>query len=234
MGLGAVGLLVVVLTVVLLVVLSRLRRARRAEFIAHHPLPRGLYDELRKTHPQLQPRDCQLVAQGLRQFFTAHLRAGMQPVAMPSQVADDLWHAFILHTRAYEAFCAQAFGRFMHHTPAVVLTNVKQSNASLRRCWWHCCRAENIDPRTPRRLPLLFALDTKYAIAGGFHYVPDCGPLSRRHDGSGGGSVVYCGTGFSDASADGSTEGFGDGGNDGGGDGGGGGGDGGGGGCGSE
>ena len=217
---------VVVCGVVLAVVWTRLRQARRAEFIRHHPLPRGLYDALRQKHPQLQPRDCQLVAQGLRAFFGSYLASGFKPVAMPSQVADNLWHEFILHTRAYEAFCQQAFGRFLHHTPAVALSSVAVSNASLRRCWWHCCRAENIDPASPTRLPLLFALDAKLGIAGGFRYVPDCGPLSRRSDGDGGATVVHCGTGFADGGVDGSTDGFGDGGggsgDGGGGDGGGG------------
>jgi hypothetical protein len=37
---------------------------------------------------------------------------------MPSQVANDQWHEFILHTRQYDAFCRQVFGRFMHRTPA--------------------------------------------------------------------------------------------------------------------
>ena len=79
---------VVILVVVLAVVWTRLRRQRRAEFIRRHPLPRGLYDALRKTHPQLSARDCQLVGQGLRAFFGACLNAGFQPVAMPSQAAD--------------------------------------------------------------------------------------------------------------------------------------------------
>ena len=209
---------------------TRLRRQRRAEFIRRHPLPRGLYDALRKTHPQLSARDCQLVGQGLRAFFGACLNAGFQPVAMPSQAADDLWHEFILHTRNYEVFCQQAFGRFLHHTPAVALVSVSNSNAALRRCWWHGCRAENIDPRAPSRLPLLFALDAKFGNAGGFSYKPDCGPLAWRtrggDDGGGGaGVVVHCGTDFADDGVDGSTDGFGDGAsgsNDGGSDGGGG------------
>jgi hypothetical protein len=41
---------------------------------------------------------------------------------MPSQVADDLWHEFILFTKNYDAFCRQAFGGFFHHSPAAVLS----------------------------------------------------------------------------------------------------------------
>jgi hypothetical protein len=198
-----------VLAVITLVIAQALRRARRAEFIRGYEFPRGLFAALQKQHPQLSPKDCQLVAQALRQFFGAYLRGGRQHVSMPSQVADDLWHQFILYTRNYDAFCRRAFGRFMHHTPAAVLGSARVSNTGLRRCWWHCCRAENINPRAPGRLPLLFAIDSKLKIAGGFHYLANCGPL-KAAAGEAGATAVYCGESFADASFDGSTDGFGD------------------------
>lgn len=49
---------------------------------------------------------------------------------MPSQVTDDLWHEFILCTRHYDAFCRRAFGGFLHHTPAVVLSRDRQNNSA--------------------------------------------------------------------------------------------------------
>ncbi len=185
------------------------REAARAEYIRHYTFPPGLFDKLRKKHPELSLKDCQLVANGLRQFFLTYLKSGRRFVSMPSQVVDDLWHELILYTRHYEQFCSRAFGRFMHHTPAVVLSADKQNNTGLRRCWWHACREENIDPSNPTRLPLLFALDSKLGIADGFHYRPDCKGPQRSDTGATGG---YCGGDFSDASIDGSTDGFGDGG----------------------
>lgn len=193
----------------LLAIWTHTRRSQRAEFIRSYTFPVGLFEKLRRRHPQLSLKDCQLVTQGLRQFFLAHLKSGGQFVSMPSQVADDLWHEFILYTRNYQGFCRQAFGRFMHHTPAVVLGSARQSNAGLRRSWWHACREENIDPRRPTRLPLLFALDTKLGVADGFHYAADCQGL-RRQAGADSGPVVYCGGDFSSADVDGSTAGFGE------------------------
>ncbi len=195
---------------------------RRAAHIRHAALPKGLFEKLRARHPQLTQKDCELVAHGLRQFFLAHLQSGRKFVSMPSQVVDDLWHEFILCTKNYQGFCRQAFGRFLHHTPAVVLTDDRLKNEGLRRCWWHACRDENIDPRTPSRLPLLFALDAKLNIAGGFAYVPDCGGV-RRAGADSSGSTAYCGSDFCSDGFDGGTDGFGDsdGGSDGGGDGGG-------------
>jgi len=184
---------------------------KREAYIRDALLPRGLFEQLRQHRPELSLKDCQLVANGLRQFFLAHLKSGRRYVSMPSQAADELWHEFILHTRQYDEFCRQAFGRFLHHTPAVVLAGRhRQANAGLRRCWWYACLEENLNPRQATRLPLLFALDAKLGIAGGFRYVLDCSGL--RREGADGSTVVYCGGDFSSASFDGGTEGFGDGG----------------------
>ncbi len=213
---------------------TRYRALRREAYIRSQEWPKGLLERLRKRHPQLTPRECQLVGQGLRQFFLAYLKGGRKFVAMPSQVVDDLWHELILYTRHYQRFCQRGFGHFLHHTPAVVLGRNRQGNAGLRRCWWWACQEEHINPKAPSRLPLLFALDAKLGIGGGFHYVPDCGSVRRtgRDDGGGGGcggGSPHCGADFSSDSFDGGTDGFGDGGADGDGGGGDGGGDGGGG-----
>lgn len=183
----------------------RVVASQREAYIRHFELPRGLFERLRKRRPELSLKDCQLVAQALRQFFLAHLKSGRQFVSMPSQVVDDLWHEFILYTRNYDRFCSKAFGRFMHHTPAVVLGPHQRGNAGLRRCFWWACKEENIHPQRPTRMPLLFAIDRKLGIADGFFYVPDC--RSLRADGNG---SVHCGGDFGSDGYDGGTAGFGD------------------------
>lgn len=187
----------------------RLHIARRREaHIQHFAFPKGVFAKVIARHPHLSLKDMELVAHGLRQFFMAYLKSEFQHVSMPSQVADDLWHEFILYTRHYQAFSRQAFGRFLHHTPAVVLAGgQRSSNAGLRRCWWHVCREENINPRKPSRLPLLFALDTKFKIANGYHYVADCHGPGRRDERDGG--ATHCGGDFSDNTVDGGSSGFG-------------------------
>lgn len=198
------------------------RQWKQIEFIQTYNFPRGLYGKLKEKHPEFGAKEFQLVARALRQFFLAHLRSGKKYVSMPSQVTDDLWHEFILYTRSYEQFCSKAFGRFMHHTPAVVLSPSKTDNEGLRRVWWYCCKDENIDPKSATRLPLLFAIDKKLGIKNGFVYSADC---KRAHlsdsSGGGGGGAAHCGGDFSDSSIDGGIDGFGDSGSsDGGGDGG--------------
>jgi hypothetical protein len=196
------------------------QRLRRAEFIRTYRWPRGLLNKLGEKHPGIGRKDAALVSRGLRQFFIAHLMSGKKYVSMPSQIADDLWHEFILYTREYQEFCKRAFGGFLHHTPATVLAPARsQSNEGLRRVWWYACKYENIDPRNPTRLPLLFALDAKLNVKNGFRYETDCRRAREM-----GGAGIYCGAEFSSSGIDGGTDGFGDGGSDGG--------DGGGGGCG--
>jgi hypothetical protein len=209
MNAAAIIIGMVVAVVLLLVAgnaLASYKRLRRAEFIRRYPWPRGLLDKLADHHPGFGRKETALVSEGLRQFFLAYLNSGRREVAMPSQVADDLWHEFILYTRDYGRFCDRAFGRFLHHTPAVALREgARGDNSALRRVWWQCCRDENIDPARPTRLPLLFALDTKLKIANGFVYAPDCEALRRNGD-----RGTQCGGDFSSSSVDGSTDGFGD------------------------
>jgi hypothetical protein len=176
---------------------NRWLQLKRAEFIRAYPLPRGLYDKVRKHRPELSYKDCALVAHALRQFFLAYLKSGRQFVSMPSQVVDDLWHE-------YNRFCRKAFGEFLHHSPAVVLGKLAATNEGLRRVWWFACREENINPRLPSRLPLLFALDAKLKIANGFHYSPNCDALRN-----GGAGNVYCGGDFKSLEFDGTIAGFG-------------------------
>ena len=89
-------------------------RLRRAEFIRTYEWPPGLLQKLEEQYPGLDRKDSALVSRGLRQFFIAYLMSGKLFVSMPSRVADDLWHEFILYTREYQRFCRRAFGSFMH------------------------------------------------------------------------------------------------------------------------
>jgi hypothetical protein len=179
----------------------------RDRLVREAPLPRFLRQKLLATYPHLTQRDAELVERGLRQFFIACQRSRRKFVAMPSQVVDSMWHEFILHTSAYREWCELVVGRFIDHVPAEVLGRNASTNDGLRRAWFWACRDESIDPKKPSRLPLLFALDNKFAIPGGFAYVADCRGV--RRDGSGaGGCGAYCGESFADGSYSGDADGF--------------------------
>lgn len=176
---------------------GRRRHAARRAYMSTYTFPKGLDTRLLKHHPRLTAPQVGRVFDGLRQFFAVALEAKGQFVAMPSQVVDDLWHEFILYTRNYELFCRRGLGRFLHHTPAVVASTERQG--SVHRTWQLACREEDINPRRPHRLPLLFALDGDFDIPGGFRYVPDCSrlPPDQRS------SDTYCGAALGDSGGDG-------------------------------
>ena len=90
-------------------------------------------------------------------------------IAMPSRVADDAWHEFILMTRLYHAFCDKAYGRYLHHTPDAV--SEKPIRPALPKT------LEVIDRYTAKRggdaaaalgaLPLLFTVDEEVGVGHG-------------------------------------------------------------------
>ncbi len=220
-GTSAFLLLLFLTTFAALIIWQINQNFRRERFIREYTWPPQLLEKIERQYGGFTRKESALVGNGLRQFFLAYHGGGYRQVSMPSQIVDDLWHEFILYTRDYNDFCSNAFGRFLHHTPAVRLApGLKSSNEGLRRVWYQCCKQENIDAKDPTRLPLLFALDRKFNVANGYVYHPDCEEL--RRNGSYGGQ---CGGDFSSSSVDGGTDGFGDssgdGDSDGGGDGGG-------------
>jgi hypothetical protein len=168
---------------------QRLLAANRERYIREFILPQGLFKKLHERRPEIDPKYHSLVARGLRQFFLCHLKSGRKFVSMPSQAVDDLWHEFILYTRNYQHFCGKAFGGYLHHTPAVELGKGQSDDVGLKRTWRYACLEENINPRAPARLPLLFAIDAKLGIANGFRYLPDCSKW--KPDGAGN---VHCGS----------------------------------------
>ncbi|MGM3277225.1 glycine-rich domain-containing protein [Ralstonia sp. 24A2] len=199
-GLFVAGIAILVLRAMF----NSARRKRRETYIQNYAWPPGLLERFAEKHPALSPIQREQVVRGLRQFFIVHLRSDCDYVSMPSRVVDDLWHEFILYTREYRDFCRQAFGKFLDHLPSAALSPLrKQSNIGLRRTWWWACKDEAINPRKPKGLPLLFAIDHQLAIPNGFYYVPDCATILP------GGEVRQCGADFANRRIDGSIEGFG-------------------------
>ncbi|PUA29669.1 MAG: hypothetical protein B0W54_03610 [Cellvibrio sp. 79] len=171
--------------------------SQREKFINRYVFPVFLTQKLQQQYPQLTHEQTGLVIKGLRQYFLMCCKAEKKLVAMPSQVVDELWHQFILHTRAYQVFCRKGLGRFLHHTPAEAMKGKKDASDSIKRAWRLACKIDGINPKKPERLPLIFALDTMLAIPGGFNYALDC---TRSRTGEHCASHIGCGGGCSGSS----------------------------------
>ena len=55
-------------------------------------------------------------------------------VYRPMAVIDEMWHEFILFSRAYTAFCRRFFGNYLHHKPTTSADRVRERDREdLRR-----------------------------------------------------------------------------------------------------
>lgn len=159
---------------VLGVIYLQVRRQARLKQLRTFELPKGVRSRFAAQHPQLSDTQIAQVKEALRDFFECCLRADRRPVSMPSQVVDDLWHHFILFTKAYSDFSQRTFGRYLHHTPAEAMQTPTQASEGIKRAWRLACFKEGIDPNAPSKLPLLFAIDAMLQVPGGFYYTLDC------------------------------------------------------------
>jgi len=185
-------------------------RQQRLQFINAYPYARVLDQRLAMRRPELDAGQRALVFEGLRQYFRMCLAGQAQMVAMPSQVVDDAWHEFILFTRQYQKFCTQGLGRFLHHTPAEAMPSPQTASDGIKHAWRLACADEGIKPKRPERLPLIFSLDARLGIAGGFIYALDC-KLASRNGNAYCASDIGCGGGGGSGSNGGDDDSGGDG-----------------------
>jgi len=159
---------------VLVFLLLRTRHKARLEFLREYRFHPMLARKVKDKYPHLSDSDVKMVFEALKDYFHLCNMAGKNMVAMPSQVVDVAWHEFILTTRSYKAFCQKAIGRFLHHTPTEVMKTPTLAQEGIKRAWRLACEKELINPLTPSRMPLLFAIDGLLNIPDGYRYTLDC------------------------------------------------------------
>jgi uncharacterized membrane protein YgcG len=100
-------------------IISRLRHNRRHAFIEGYEFPVALRAKLGAHFDSAY--EVEIALDGLREWYLACLSAPGESLGMPSRVVDVAWHEMILMTRTYHAFCEQAFGYYLHHSPESVM-----------------------------------------------------------------------------------------------------------------
>ncbi|MDI3326604.1 hypothetical protein QKW35_19680 [Pontibacterium granulatum] len=169
--------MIAVLAVIAFIVIRISRKSRakqRSDLIDSYEFPLRIRDKVASTYPHLDDRQVDQVLDGLRDYFHVCNTAGKRMVSMPSQAVDVAWHEFILFTKNYQQFCSKALGRFLHHTPAEAMSSPTMAQIGIKTAWRIACTREEINPKTPDRLPRLFAMDAALAIPGGFTYALNC------------------------------------------------------------
>jgi hypothetical protein len=182
---------VIAVVVVLIVVWSRVRARRRLAFIEGYAFPAPLQSKLREHHPQLTHLQADLAIEALREWFAACHHAKGRMIAMPSRVADDAWHEFILMTRLYHAFCNEAFGRYLHHSPDAV--SEKPIRPSIPKTL-EVLEANGKSVAALGALPLLFVVDDELGVENGSSWTRELVERQANNDSAagclGGGSHV--------------------------------------------
>lgn len=98
--------------------------------ILNYEFPAVVTNRFEAHHPS---EDLEAAKTALKLFFVTALynqeRTGRMDVEMTDEVADHLWHIFLLDTRAYAEFCDRAFGAMLHHIPYEEQKTLKEHQA---------------------------------------------------------------------------------------------------------
>lgn len=173
---------------------SERERERRRLFLEGYSFPPALRERLRAEYdPELSGTQLTLLLEGLRAWFLACLFADGKTLGMPSRAVDDAWHAFILMTREYHAFCEEAFGSYLHHAPEATMAEplagaLARTLAVIER---HSIAAQPSGGEND--VPLLFAIDSELGIEDGHDWRSEDVERLRRGGWTGGAMEASCG-----------------------------------------
>jgi hypothetical protein len=146
------------------------QHGRRLAAVDDYRFPGNVRQRFIQHHGELTVDGIRSVEAAARQWFRLGVRHPKARLAMPSVIVDDLWREFVSQTREYAEFCA-ALGRVPPRAPEPATTADGRSG-DLRATFRY---AQQDEPGGVRPLPVLFRVDQELAVAGGRHYLADCG-----------------------------------------------------------
>lgn len=168
------GIFLLLIFVLLGYAFYRKKKASQLLYIDRYRFNSAIGKKVQARYPHLTDTHIQLVFSGLREYFYICNQSRWRMVSMPSQVVDVAWHEFILFTRQYHTFCKKGLGRFLHHTPTEAMQTRTLAQDGIKRAWRLSCAKHSVNPSSPTRLPLLFAIDSQLNIEDGFTYSLNC------------------------------------------------------------
>jgi hypothetical protein len=182
----------------------RRRQRRNEEFIWRYPFPEWIEERCRHHHPDLTHDEWKLIEQGLREWFLCCAWRDGEVLGMPSQLVDEAWHEFILDSRAYAAFCEEAFGKYLHHTPeSSMSTPMAGALDQTAKAWDRAGGEDRGDSILWRLDALIGGWAASGEVGGGHHHHGGGGESSSGGEGGGGGDSGSggggCGGGGSDS-----------------------------------
>lgn len=122
-----------------------------------------LLEKMKEKYPKADTEELDIAIRGFEEYI--ELVKLYREVPMFSKSVDDVWHFFILNTKAYAAWCDEELGFFLHHNPTDKNAPVdsEEERKALGLLWMRACKEQRLDPFAfpPRReTPNLFLADT--------------------------------------------------------------------------
>lgn len=152
-------------------------------YIDNYRLPNIVLKKFMMENPQLIDEQVDAVIIALKQFFMMFALcqlSGNTPkkgFTMPSRIADELWHEFMLDSRNYELFCYKAFGKMLHHKPGLdnggnqKMYLMKSFPSELKNTYTYVHQLQSYNKLySIGGIALLFGIDAYLNIHDGFHY----------------------------------------------------------------
>lgn len=111
--------------------------------------PEKVKHELKEKYPDLNPKYYMMAFDATEQYFQLHKKYPKKFLYMPSEVADLVWHGFILHTREYMNYCEKEFGEYFHHSPFEIKPKTAKEKAHAKEqligLYMLACQHQDID-----------------------------------------------------------------------------------------
>lgn len=170
-----------------IVVMMEFREDARKEIQQRHALkdytfPARYMKEVQQRYPHLSLTEIERAYEQLRVYFRICWKQSPDAVTMPSRLVDVCWHTFIIDTRAYQQFCQDIFGRFLHHQPNVKIMlpyqdegqeNTQSDERRHQRELAVVYQAALAVAVVGTSAPKLFQIDQEMSMQDGFIYSPE-------------------------------------------------------------
>jgi hypothetical protein len=180
-----VGLIIFLL--LLFIYIKYSDKKKKLIFLDNYQYPESLFTMLQDIYPNIQKSDLNLIKRGLKDYFKLYIISNRRTIIVPSIILDRLWFQFI-QMNEYIDFSNNTFGFYLHKAPIKGLkNNFQEIDTDIKVSWILACESENIDPKNPNKIPLIFSLDSKYNVSDDYLYTinnenPDYYNLSNIGD----------------------------------------------------
>ena len=97
--------------------LYKYNKRKTISFVVGYRFSSNVLKVFKREYPQYDEKQTKAAFSGLKEYLLLHSFYPNNIYGMPSKLADDAWHAFMLCSKEYDDFCKKAYGRYLHHSP---------------------------------------------------------------------------------------------------------------------